>query len=224
MSTLIINQQIVGIPAVCEEPAIDKTRFREKAIAGGKYILVVCLYGHFIERLRTRKEIEGYEQYLRSVADYAAKLNADNRLACVILCGGHTKEGYISEAKSVFDHFFAIHWQNERSLLAKIILEENSKNTAQNIRNALIICLRQNIKGKLIVICDIVRRLKVSVLAGFLINHFNKKENLKTEFELYTIKAFRRPDIHPHSRWWIQFLKALAYKFSPETIIKDLSK
>ncbi|PIZ27983.1 hypothetical protein COY43_03030 [Candidatus Berkelbacteria bacterium CG_4_10_14_0_8_um_filter_35_9_33_8] len=112
---------------------------------------------------------------------------------------------------------------SEESERIHIVLENQSKNTAQNIYNGISrIIVRDVDPNKIIyVICDKFRKIKVKILVYQIKKLFLNTGKIK-------IIGFKRKDIHPHSNYFYQFFTGLRYlsfhKFAEDMSIKAKNK
>lgn len=137
-------------------------------------IAIILGYGIF------NKNDQKYKQYL----DKSAQVIIENQADKVIFCGGFTKSGIdVSEAQSMSNYFKEI----EPELDSKIILEEKSITTLENIRFTNELLSKNNLKPeKIIVICDSIRLAKVFYFSLAHFSHlFGKNLSKKEIFEQY---------------------------------------
>ncbi len=165
--------------------------------------LVFC-YGVFDPSLRTKKEMRGYEEYLRGVAAAIRELRPDY----VAVCGGFTNDqAEASETGSVLPHLRELVGEMETVFL----LEEYSKSTPQNFEYGLM-KLSQYADGldMVTVFCDQYRGPKVRILA----RRFYQVP--------CQIRAIHRKDIHPRSSWPRQLSEAVRYSLlSHERLLRN---
>ncbi len=173
-------------------------------------ILVVLLYGYLDER-RREKEIRGYQDYLNSAARWAVRLFGSGKLLQVILAGGLTDPSQgKSEAESIC-HQFRLNLGVFRDSLP-IDLEKASKNSTQNIANAISQAQADGLNGQFIFICDRVRWFRIWVLA----RRICKREGVR----LGGVIGIPRRDTHPHSRWLRQTVLGVYYALCPYSVIE----
>lgn len=137
-------------------------------------IVIILGYGIF------DKDNQKYKQYL----DRSAQVVKDNQVDKVIFCGGFTKSGInISEAQSMSDYFKEL----EPEIDSKIILEDKSITTLENIRFTSEVLSKNNFKPeKIIIICDSIRLAKVFYFSLAYFSHlFGKNLSKKEIFEQY---------------------------------------
>jgi len=185
-----------------------------------KVVLVVCLYG-VMDASRSGIELRGYSDYLWSVAELIRKLYFRDKLAAVILCGGRTTDYCLTEAESVEP--FLRYRLAELANSINILLERESRNTVQNIYNALKLALDFRFRAEILVVCDRVRALRAKVIARYLCCHANQLFGYGIAYKLAGVIGFPRQDTHPHSRWSYQLLAALRYFLFPSLIERDLA-
>ena len=141
-----------------------------------KYVVALG-YGLF-DRSKSR-----YRGYLDAVANFANKTGAD----FVVLCGGHTdpKRLSMSEARSMANYI-----KRSLKINAKMLLEERSLSTAQNIEFAKRLV---NVKkgNSITVFCDNVRAPKVMWFVLHYWFHLSKKQ-IEQYFLEYSIKFYSR--------------------------------
>lgn len=122
-----------------------------------KIIIVLC-YALFQNQ-------ENYKKYLDKVLNIIDLENPDK----IIVCGGFTNKNFpeISEAKSATDYLLT----KNSSLKDKIILEERSITTPQNIKFAIEEISKLNKKvDSVIFVCDSIRLVKVYCIGSLLMS------------------------------------------------------
>lgn len=168
-----------------------------------KTAVIICSYGLYDAEIRTKIEMEGYDEYLFQCKDFILK---NRNVDTVILTGGFTnsRKSNISEAQSVFVHM--------RKLLPKIniLIEEQSVNSPQNVWEGL---KRVGEDMDVIVICDDWRFRKMQAICRYI----GRKKKKKIE-----VKSFSRKDIHPNSSYLKQGMQALVFYFFPGLIEKQI--
>lgn len=200
-----------------------------------KKTAILCCYGHYDKDKRTPDEIKGYEQYLEAAQNFLANCNEEFReisysgsgALAMIIAGGFTRtDSPISEAESVlkFCSEKAVHYTDrwlmqELTLHDRLFLEEESKITAENIIFSIEHFIVQGfLSSDVVIICDRLRHIKCLVIAWYVQRMF-RIEGMKIR-----VVSFPRPDIHPNSRWHIQFLGAVKMWLMPQTILPSLWK
>nr|AQS30057.1 hypothetical protein [uncultured bacterium] len=209
-----------------------------------KCAVVVCLYGIFDDTLRSPIEMKGYWQYLQGVVEFISRLAGVGPgrklggaiVSPIVLCGGRTNPATsLSEAESVLPiltQAISTRYQDFRnvsgmigvwpssSLTHDVLLENKSSNTAQNIHNALEQLLNflgedRCREGRILFVCDAVRRFPVWVLA----RHLCDEKGLR----FGGVVGLPRRDIHSNSKTWKQVLRGCRYLLRSDLIQKELN-
>lgn len=158
-------------------------------------IVVVSCYGLMHEG-RTKKEIEGYDAYIRSFSEYLSGLK--NKPKAIIFAGGRTNPELSAESESESVLRYVL--DNELLPDQHLLVETTSHTSYEQIVFG-VAHVRKLIseESSLLFICDTPRLEKMSVEASVLLGDY---------FDI-DVQAFDRPDAHPHSDRDIQIYQSL---------------
>lgn len=217
---------------------MHKNRFGKEA-RGLTYVLVCC-YGYASADSRDPREAKGYHDYLAGVARYLNDLaEADNVTA--IFCGGYTLYDIVSEAADAVAH---IRHLLDGSII--VVLEEQSKNTEQNIANGVSLAAAdfpnpgeewdeedmdeddedwENDGGPYWDDEEEYWEPRVVVICDKVrrLRVWVSSRILFTKclvFQQPEVVGIERFDIHPQSRWWVQILMAIKFVLRPRLVLK----
>lgn len=216
---------------------------------GIKITVAIMCYGLYGYDYRTPTEMEGLISYFQDCAKYISSLYKRDRLSGVVFCGGFTNPKYpnVSEAGTSAKYLLSVLETIYKVPVEDIIicLEEQSKNTPQNIMFAgYFMTNKDSLAGRekaeaersdpdlvekmmsikkdwhrlsrnVVFICDRCRWLKVWVMIT------QAKKLLPSGFIL-RVKSFPRKDFHLNSSFLKQWSLALLYYFNPSKFLDDL--
>lgn len=147
------------------------------------------------------------------MARLITKIRQTDQLCSVVISGGATDSAYLASSEATSAYWY-LRDRISPEILGHILLEARSKNTQQNILYSLQLVENgpQWENTKIIFACDRVRWFRVWALA----RRICKEKNAS----FGGVIGIPRPDTHPHSRWWRQFVLGLRYLCCPYSVIE----